>query len=110
MENFFCFLRQNPVSVFGILLLIAVPYYLAIVVKGVTVLLGKVIWKTIQMINSSQRMAAMTGAAIGLSISQVYGFNPVICGVVSILAGLVERSIFVLVEKTVRGLKVKQTT
>ncbi len=109
-ENFFCFLSQNPVSVFGILLLIAVPYYLAIVVKGVTVLLGKVIWKTIQMINSSQRMAAMTGAAIGLSISQVYGFNPVICGVVSILAGLVERSIFVLVEKTVRGLKVKQTT
>jgi len=109
VENFLGFLQINPVSVFGILLLIAVPYYIGVNIKEVIVWIGQVLWKTIRMVNSSQRMAAMTGATIGLSISQIYGFNPVICSGVCVVSGLVERFVFALAEKAVLRLRARRT-
>jgi len=100
------FLQMNPISVYA-LLLFAVAYYIVFALKAIIVWLGKIIWRTIRMINSSQRMAAMTGSAIGLSISQIYGYNPVLCGGVCVMAGLIERAVFVLVEGAARG-KIKQ--
>ena len=95
------FLTFNPVS--AILLSIFACLYC------LPVWLGKAAWRTIQMVNSNQRITALTGAAIGLTISQIRSYNPLICGGVCVIAGLLERALFGLIVQAVsrrRGEKV----
>ena len=108
LEWTFCFLLFNPISAVLVCLLVACSYWLFTTLAEVVVWISCVLWKTIRMVNSSQRMVAMTGAIIGLSVSQIYGFNPAICGGVCVLAGLTERLIFTLFERAVLKFGAKQ--
>lgn len=102
-QGFLCLLAYSPVSVviWGLVAL-------SIATAEVACWLWRIAWKVIGMVNSSQRMAALTGAAIGLSISQIWGYNPVVCGTVCVVAGLVERLVFLLAEKAVLAVKARR--
>jgi len=85
-ESFVFFITYNPISMMLMTTLICLYTW--------PIWFGRVVWKTIKMVNSSQRIMALTGAAIGLTISQIWGLNPVVCGGVCVIAGLVEHVIF----------------
>jgi hypothetical protein len=98
LEYFWTFLLFNPLSLLGISITIITYGILRMVAKiGTWVVL--IIWRVIQIINKSQRTTVLAGATIGLTISQIFGYNPIICALTCVAVGLVQKAVFHSLDK-----------